>query len=239
MTQGIQEQIGVLPTIKPELHLFEICGKMLRADVMPRTSDRPLEERECVLDGVSVDVSDYINLGTMIDRFVLVFVESGFNHRFRVADPIISDDSIHIHTDAIFDVLSQGVRFGVLDVIEPDVAAPLPDADYDFFVGAASGAPATLHAADIRFVHFDSATEHLLAGFNHGGSDAMAEIPCCFVADSDGPLNLAGRHTFLGFTQQQSSHEPFRQRQVRIIEDRSNRHGELVSRTIPCRFQVR
>src|SRR5258706_4095946 len=142
MTQGICEQISILPTIKSELHLFEICGKMLRADVMPRTSDRPLEERECVLDGVSVDVSDYINLGAMIDRFVLVFVESGLNHRFRVADPIVGDDSIHIHTDAIFDVLSEGVRFGVLDVIEPDVAAALPDTDYDFFVGAASGASA-------------------------------------------------------------------------------------------------
>lgn len=228
MTQGVQEQITILPAIKSELHLFQISREMFCADMMPGTLYGPLEQREGILDCVCMDIADHVDFGTVIDGLVLFLVESGLNHRLRIADPVIRDDSIHVHADAIFDVLCECVRFGILDVIEPYVAAALPDADYDFFVGPASSAAAPFNAADVRFVHFDRAIEHLFAGFDHGSSNTMAKVPYGFVANSDSALNLAGRHSLLRFAQQQGSHEPFRQWKVGVIEDRASRHGELV-----------
>jgi len=48
------------------------------------------------------------------------------------------------------------------------------------------------------------------------------------LAYSDGALNLTGRHSLFCFTQKQRGHEPFRQRQVRIIENRASGHSELI-----------
>jgi hypothetical protein len=57
----------------------------------------------------------------------------------------------------------------------------------------------------------------------------MAEIPCRFVAsESKGALNLASGHAFLGFAEKKGSKEPFIEWQMRVIEDRSDRHAELV-----------
>lgn len=228
MTQGIQEQIGVLPAIKPEFHLFEIGREMLCADMVPTSHDSTLEKRESIFDGISMDVADHINFGAMVDGLVLVLVNASLNHCLGVANPIIGDDPTHVHTDAIFDVFGERVRFGVLDMVEPNLAAALPDADYDFFIRAAPGTSTVLDTADIGFIHFDRAVEHLLVHFDHCCANPMAEIPCSFVAHSNRSLNLAGRHSLLGFAEQQGSHEPLCQWQVRVIEDRASGHGKLV-----------
>jgi len=56
----------------------------------------------------------------------------------------------------------------------------------------------------------------------------MAEVPCGFVGHAKRALNLAGGHTFLGFTEQQGGKEPLPKRQVRIMEDRSRCDAELI-----------
>ena len=56
----------------------------------------------------------------------------------------------------------------------------------------------------------------------------------------DGALELMGTHSLLRFTEQQRSHEPDRQRQVRIVEDRPGCNGELiVALCTPEQFYIR
>ena len=60
----------------------------------------------------------------------------------------------------------------------------------------------------------------------------MAEIPRRFVRTlvqaPNRPLELMCAHSLFSFAKQQSSHEPFRQRQMGIMEDRASGNGELI-----------
>ena len=53
--QRVNEQIGILPAIEAECHLVQVKGEMLRADLVPRSNDAALQEREGGLDGVGRD----------------------------------------------------------------------------------------------------------------------------------------------------------------------------------------
>jgi hypothetical protein len=110
-------------------------------------------------------------------------------------------------------------------------AIALADADDDFFLSIAARVSRSPRSpsADVGFVHFDNAIKFTLVSFEHGLADAMAEIPRCFVGlDSQGSLNLAGRHAFLGLTEQHGGEKPRHKGQVRIVEDRIHRNAELV-----------
>ena len=57
MAQGVNEKISVLPAIEAELHFVQVCGKMLRADLVPRSNDAAFQQRECGFHGVRVNVA--------------------------------------------------------------------------------------------------------------------------------------------------------------------------------------
>ena len=52
MAQGIQKQIGILPTIEAEAHLVQVGGEMLGANLVPRSHDAALQKREGGFHGV-------------------------------------------------------------------------------------------------------------------------------------------------------------------------------------------
>lgn len=56
MPQSIEEQIGTLSAVKAEAHLFEVNGEMFCGNLVPRSSDSALQERECRFDGVRVSI---------------------------------------------------------------------------------------------------------------------------------------------------------------------------------------
>ena len=51
MTQSVEEQIGILPAIETEAHLFKVRGEMLRGNLVPRPHDSALEQAESGPDG--------------------------------------------------------------------------------------------------------------------------------------------------------------------------------------------
>jgi hypothetical protein len=102
----------------------------------------------------------------------------------------------------------------------------LADANYYLLVSARKAA--TGLAADIGFVNFQNAVHHGPLAFDHGGANAMAQVPSRLVAHSYGALNLASGDAFLGFTEQVSSQEPLVKRQVGIVEDGAGCNGKLV-----------
>lgn len=52
MTQGVQEQVRAVPAIEPESHLVQVGQKMFGADLVPRSHDAALEQRESGFDRV-------------------------------------------------------------------------------------------------------------------------------------------------------------------------------------------
>ena len=72
MTQGVNEQIGILPAIEAKFHLFEIGRKMLCADTVPRPHDATLQETESGFDCVGVNVAIYVDAAFVLDGLVLL-----------------------------------------------------------------------------------------------------------------------------------------------------------------------
>ena len=78
-------------------------------------------------------------------------------------------------------------------------------------------------AADVGFVHFDGPAATTKFGFewflSHGVADAMAKVPCGFVGDPEASADLVRGNAFLGRTHEVNGQEPFRQRDMRILEN--------------------
>lgn len=233
MTQGIHEQIGLIAPIEAERHFLKVGREMLSADVMPRSANAPLEQRERIFYRVCMNVSDYIGAFAVIDRLVFCSRNPGPLHCVRVGDEIVRENDFDIFADVFFDEACDCLCFHIASMEHAKLTVALANPDNNFLLDSTPAAPSRLRAfpysADIGFVHLKLTVEHLLIHLNHGRADAMAEIPCCLVAsESERALNLARAHALLGLAQQQDCHEPFGERQVAIVEDRASGHRELV-----------
>jgi hypothetical protein len=232
MSQGIQKQVGVFPTIETERHLFAVGLEMLGANLVPRSHYSALEQGESGFDSVGVNVALDVDVELVANRLVA----SLFTKLLccaSVASPIVGIQNFDIFAQVFPNVLFESSALCILGVKEAEIAATLPYADYDFLVIVRSGvaSPVALLATDEGFVHLHLAAQHWPIDFDHGGSDAVAEVPRGLVADSQGSLDLTGRHSFLGLTEQQSSYKPLAQGQVRIVENCSGGYAELVVAT--------
>lgn len=69
---SIKEQIRTLAAIKPKGHFLKICRKMFRADLVPRSNNATLKQRECRFHGVCVDVAIHIDF--LSELMVLCFL---------------------------------------------------------------------------------------------------------------------------------------------------------------------
>lgn len=220
----------ILSAIESECHFVQVGGEMLRTDFVPASHDAALQERESGLDGVGVNIRSTSDVFFMPVIYGFVPLAE-FPESARVGWQFARNDYIHVLGDILLDVLRKRARLGIFGVEESQIAVALTDANDCFFVGAMQPAPvfasATQFAADVGFVHLNRAVEHR-ANFLHGRTDAMAEIPRCFVAHAEGALNLARGHSFLRFAEQERGEKPLVERQVRVIENRSSGDGELV-----------
>jgi len=235
MTQGVKEKIGSFPSIEPKGHFVQIGREMLGADLVPRSNDSALQQRERGFDGVGMNVAVNIMTAAVIDSFVALASDAGFLHRKRVGAVIVRDHDLYISAHVLADVLRQRARLGIFGVKESQITVSLSKADHDLFVPSPSAPNTALLAADIGFVHFDSTVKHGLFYFLHRSTDAMTEIPRrlvgAFVLAPDCAFELMGTHAFLCFAKQQHSEKPLLQWQMGIVEDRASHDGELVVTT--------
>jgi hypothetical protein len=228
MTQGIKEQIGALAAIESELHLREIRGQMLRADLVPTSNDAALQKRKRGFHGVRMNVcpDPHVFFMGVIHRLVLVPADGRL-----IAGQFVGNDYIHICANIFLDVLRQRSLAGILSMEEPDISATLTDSNNNLFrmtFAAPSLSVATRFAANIGFVHLNSAVKHRAIYFFHGSTDAMAEVPRGLIADSQSALDLIRAHSLPRFTEKQGCEEPLLQWEMGVIEDRSGGHSELV-----------
>jgi hypothetical protein len=226
----IAEQVRILPVVEAPCHLIEIGLQMLRRDFVPSSNNASLEQTESTLDCVGIDVPTHVNVAAVVDGFVLAAMDSGFNHGFRVGSEVVGDDHVYVCADVFLDVLRQCSALNIAGMKETQIAPTLPDAnDHLFPIALSDLAVAMGLSADVGFVHLDCAVQLRRSDLLHGVPDAMAEIPRGAVVNLEHPVNLVRGHPFLGLANQIDGNEPFGQRQVRVMEDRSCRDGELVA----------
>ena len=230
MTKCIEKQVGILTAIKPERHFIEVGREVLGANLVPCPHDSPLQEREGTFNCVCVNVANRVDALAVIDGLMPV---GELSECSRISRKVVGHNYVHIFGDVLSDVLCKRPFPSVRCVEESQVAIPLADANYDLLVSSSLPSPILANSvqfsADIGFIHLNRSVEHGLAGFFHGGADAVTEIPSCLVAtQTECALNLASTHALLRFTQQQGSQEPLRKWQVGIVEDRPGSYGELV-----------
>src|SRR5207302_2234647 len=96
--------------------------------------------------------------------------------------------------DMLCDEVADSMRLSIRDVDESNIPAALPDTDDDLLRFPRSDlSNAALLAADVSLIHLHDARQLCAGRFLHGMAAAMAQIPCCLVADSVDAFPLVGR----------------------------------------------
>lgn len=225
--ERIAEEVLILAVVKAPRHLLQVGGKMLHRNLMPRAHYATLEQRERGFDRVRRDaeptlVPDVL-LGLVIHRLVFAVVLRGFEVvelRFVGHDDI--DGLVHVSRNDLVDF----VLIQIAGRDEVQVTAALTNAD-DWRVLLPLVRVLGV-ATDVHLVNFNRAFELMVRLF-HGLADAVTEIPRGLVGDAEHSLNLVCGDAFARFGNQVRDEKPFRQRQVRVMKDRADRHRELVA----------
>lgn len=68
--QRIAEQVRVMAIVEPERHFVQVGRKMLCRDLMPRSDNAALEQRESGFNAVRRNVSLNVDALTMVDGLV-------------------------------------------------------------------------------------------------------------------------------------------------------------------------
>jgi hypothetical protein len=66
MTQSVHEQIGAVAAVEPELHLLQVGREMLGAQLVLRAHDGALQQGECGLDRVGVELLPALVFGGVL-----------------------------------------------------------------------------------------------------------------------------------------------------------------------------
>jgi len=230
MAQSVNKQIGTLAAVETERHFVQVGLQVLGTDFVPRSNDAAFQKRECRFHGIRMDFATSVFLDRVIDLLV-GSCDVGFPHSRAVDVEIIRHNHINIGADVFLNVLCQRSTLDILSVEEAESAATLPDANDNLFVGSTSAlgyAFAASATADIGLIHFNGSVQHWALRFDHSATDAVTEIPSGFVADTQHPLDLIGRHTLARLANQMGGNKPLEQGQVRVMEDRASGNAELV-----------
>lgn len=226
MAQGVEKKRVRLATIKTKSHFVQVGLQMLRGNLMPSSHDTAFQQRERRLGCIGMDFPVNVNLVLVLDRLMFSSVDSSFDHCLGVSSPLVSNDYVYIGADIFFDIVRQCAALNILSVEETKIAAALADADNYFFALSAKFTGA--FPADEGFIHLDCARQHRLFRLRHRRSNAMTEIPRCFVGNPQRALNLVCADSFTGLAEQKHNQEPRLQRQMRVVKNGVAENAELI-----------
>src|SRR5216683_3390583 len=203
---------------------------MLCRNLMPCSYNPALEERESGLNRVSSDAHPFLVPDVLVCAVIHALMLPPVLGQSEVIElRFVSYDDIHGRVHVASNDVVHGALVYLIGLDEVQMPIALPDADYGSLVyELVFVALASALAADVRFINFDRAS-HLVFRLSHSSADAMAEIPRRLVRDAEHSLHLVRGNPLAGFGHQIGNQEPFGQRQMGIVEDRSHGHGELVA----------
>ena len=133
MLQRFEKQGFGIAAIKPESHFLKVGGKMLCRDLMPRTNDAALEQRERGLDAVRGDIA--VHVDAVIWLTVLCCRESVQPSPVRAGYAVNSSVIITSTSSLTFSLMyfARVPDFRILSFEKSQFAAALLDAEDGLF----------------------------------------------------------------------------------------------------------
>jgi hypothetical protein len=98
-----------LAIVETPSHFIKLSWKMLCTHTMPRPNDPELEQRECRLNGIRVQIANRVLPKAVIDGFIFSEHTSFFD-RLGIGGEIVCHDHINIFGYIFLDVLRQRSR---------------------------------------------------------------------------------------------------------------------------------
>src|ERR1700694_4983152 len=124
MTQRVEKQIRPLAAIESERHFVKVGCEMLSTNVMPRTNDATLEQRERRFNSVSVNVAVNVHAPTTVDASVLrLHIVNG--DRSLVCSEVVRHENLNVFAHVQSDVARQRTRSNILSVKQSQFAGTL------------------------------------------------------------------------------------------------------------------
>jgi len=198
---------------------------MFGREFMIGTNNRPLKETPDVLNSVGMDITPDPFLSTVVDCLMpCIMVGNPL-----VGRPIIGIDSLGVGGSMSLDKVMKRFPVTATDYLEPKGTATFYGSYYGYLVSLVAVPHILFLTTYKRFVNFYNTIQEFGIMFGHGISYPMAEIPRCFVGDSNSPLDLVSRNTLLGFSHHISCEKPLPQWKVAIVEYSASSNGELIA----------
>ena len=210
--------------VKTPFKLVEIGSKMLRADMVKGSHNRPLKRRPSIFNAVGMDVPAHPFFLAVIYAFVMVRVVQGIVGAVFIRENIRALGHSLVHDPRE----DSAARSWNHPRFELSTALQQP-ADRSFLPRSALASRVTL-TPDVGFIDFNRALKFRLSlQFLNCLANSMAQIPRCFVTYLERALHLIRGDSLFGLHHQVDSEEPLPKRQVGVVEDSARSYGELVA----------
>ena len=217
-----------MAVIETVFQFVKVGVQMLHADTVVGADDRTLQEAPDALDSVRVNVAAH----PFLNRVIYALVAGVFVRNSDIGGKLVGVDRFRVGRGVLRNKLVERVLARPLDDLKANLAAALDRPDRNRLVSTVAPALTTNLTADVGFVHFNDPAQGLGSGVLHGSADAVAQIPCRAVGNTDCALNLAGGNSLLALRDKVDGNEPFPERQMTVVEDRSRGHRELIAAVI-------
>ena len=201
---------------------------MLDAHTMECSDNRPLEQAPHALDAVGVDLADNPLLRGVAHGLVLGVVISNPH----VGLQLIGVNGLILILNGSMNEIVEGPPPDIRDALDSDLSAvPLDGSGHPGLAFLASRSDIAPLSTYQRFIYFhDTEQGGSVKGIvSHGLADAVAQVPGCFVGDSQGSVELISTHALFGFAHQVDCQEPLTQWKMGVVHDGSRRDAELIA----------
>ena len=137
--------------------------------------------------------------------------------------------------DNVFQEALHGLAGSVRSHAEAHLTSTFDRAEHDRLVvapmsrGFLLAAESSELAANVGFVGLNDAVEHVAALVDHRGPDAVAEVPGGLIGDAERSFQLVRANALLRLDHEVHREEPFRERQLGVVEQRFDAYRELVA----------
>lgn len=206
--------------------LIDVPLEVLRADVVVRPVDGPLELAPEALDGVRMDLAPDVLLRAVADGGVAVAVALEVDVGAKLVGHHLGP-YLHVGADERHDGLVLDVR----DRLGVDAALALGHAEYGGLALRATPARPMPLATDVGLVGLDSTAEHP-ALLLHELPDLVGDPPRGLIGYGKLTLKLLGADAILRGRHVPHGEEPLVEVRVGLLEDRPGLRADLVASAV-------
>jgi hypothetical protein len=229
----IPENIVIKAIVVPELKLSNVERQIFPAHLVVAAHHAALQDRPEAFDGIGVNCADNIITAALADNLM----REGIAKK-PISGMFVGCQQANLCGDSFAHKAVQRECVGIVDHAQNDIALAANRTDYGVLARTdpASAAPALVLmfvvplAANIGFVNLNDPAEFVVLLLSQCSADAMGHVPCGLErTETHVAPKLPRTHAFLAGEQEMGHAEPFTERLIRVLENRSGDDGEAIA----------